>query len=162
MSCDDDVFIMMPRNKSDLEALHKVCMQHGREMAPATVNEEKVRQRLYHAFQHPDLYTMLMALSGEQLIGYLNLHKVQWWFSDDCFLCDWGLYVIPEFRKGEALAMLLRAAKVLAKAAEMHVRIAITNPERRRGRMNREAEIAGFTPVGAMLRFGAPKPDTLN
>lgn len=156
-----DIIIAQPASKGALEALHALCMRHGKEMAPAEVDERKVWERILHAADDAENFWMLMAVEDDDLVGYLNLQRVGWWFSRGQFICDWGYYVVPEHR-GEAGAALLREARAIAESEKLHLRICVTNPARRRGRMSREAEIVGFTPLGATLRFGEPQPTRLN
>jgi GNAT superfamily N-acetyltransferase len=160
--CEAEVYVFCPRNNADLEALHALCLMHGVEMAPVPVNETDVWHNLLQA-KDSDHHWMLMAVIGDRLVGYLNLVQQQWHFNRSRhFICDWGFYVIPEFRGGEAGQQLLRVAKAIADAKRMRLRIVLTNPKRRRGRMNREAEIIGYSPLGSTLCFDTAAPSTLN
>ena len=157
----EDVVIFEPRGEGDLQGLHRLCMMHGREMAPATVNPQKVWETL-RAAQDSDKFTILLAGVDGQMVGYLILHAVDWWFATESFLTDMGLFVIPEFRGTAVFGELLESAKAVGDLKQMTVRLWITNPERRRGRMCKEAELLGYTPLGSMLAFPTDQPPLLN
>ncbi len=161
MSDDAPLFIIKPRGIGDIQSLHMMCLLHGKEMAPDEVDSMKVWERLLFAADNPDEFWMLLAIKGERLVGYLNLYKTTWWFGNKPFIADFGFYVTKSFRSGEVGKALLQAAKDIAVEQKLHLRISLTNYERPRGRMNKEAEIVGFTPIGATLRFGAVTQTTL-
>jgi Acetyltransferase (GNAT) family len=160
---DYEVAVISPEDDDDLKALHKLCMMHGSEMAPVPVDETDVWHNLLQA-QDSNHHWMLMAISGDRLVGYLNLVQQQWHFNRSRhFICDWGFFVLPECRNGEAGGQLLRVARGIAAERNMQLRISITNPRRRLGRrMNKEADIVGFTPLGSTLSFGQGQPSLLN
>lgn len=141
----------------DLAPLHLLRLIHGAESAQAPVNPTKVMQQLVDAKASPGTHTMLVALRGDRLVGYLLLERRQYDYSDAECLQDWGFFVLPLYRNQDVGPALLRDARALAEIMQLKLYLAINNPSRRRGLptgVERSATLLGFVPQGAVLAFG--------
>lgn len=153
------LYIREVGSEDDLIQLHMLLLIMGQEAARVPVNPRKVMQQLMHCAQNPDVYTMLLTIEDDHLIGAMCLMKTEYWYGDDFFLSDLFLYVLPAKRDGRAMKELKDAAAAIGTAADMQVFITINNPKRRR---HSGIELAGsveaFHPSGAILALGAPSP----
>lgn len=151
------IVIREPSSPDDLVALHKLLLVMGQEVARAQVNPAKVMQQLVDAVSHPDTHTILMAVEKDALVGALCLVKSDFWYSDDAFLSDLFLFVLPQHRGGEAMQALIAAAEQIGAAADLQVILTINNPRRLRGsraKFERVATLQNFVPAGVVLSMG--------
>lgn len=152
-----NITIREPASPDDLVALHKLLLVMGQEVARAPVNPAKVMQQLVQAVSQPDAYTILMAIDDGDLVGALCLSKTEFWYSDDEFLSDLFLFVLPQHRGGEAMPALIAAAEQIGSAADLQVILTINNPRRLRGsraKFERIAALQTFVPAGVVLSMG--------
>jgi GNAT superfamily N-acetyltransferase len=96
--------------------------------------------------------------AGEAL-GALGLEEVAFRYSRETYLQDVGFYVKPQSRASQVGAALMAEACKEGERRGKIVLIEITSPDRRRKAFHTESgvvtQIAGFVPVGYVLRLGA-------
>lgn len=96
----------------------------------------------------------LMAMDGDELVGFLLLWEETFWFNESKFLGDKGLYVLPEHRGGDAGKLLLQGAIDASDDCGLPVFITINNGRRKRGSRSpweRVGATLGYTPRGATM-----------
>ena len=125
-----ELAIREPQSAADLVALHLLRLLQGDEMAPAPVNPEKVMAELIDAVRDPDRHIMLLAVREDRLVGYLLIEKLNYRCSDQFFLGDFGLYVLPAHRNAGVAGALLREGREIARLAGLD--LYITRPARNR------------------------------
>lgn len=98
---------------------------------------------------------VLLAMDGDFVAGVLTLAECTYWCSEtDKLLEDKGLYVTPDHRGGDALKLLLDAAKIISDDAGFPVFITINNGRRMRGARSEWERIGatlGYLNRGATL-----------
>lgn len=159
---EEALIIREPQSIEDLTALHMLFLAQGHEMAQAPVNGDKVMQKIVSAARDPQRHCMLMAVKGGRLVGFLCIEKVDFWYSDECMLMDFGYFVLPKYRGDDIGRALLAHAREIAEAADLPIYVAINNPSRRRG-TERVATITAFVPQGFVLKLaGGVSPARTN
>lgn len=151
-----ELMIREPVTTADLAALHMLMLLQGQECAPFTVNTDKVMAKLISAVQAPDRHIMLMAVLDGKLVGFLNLERTAFFYTEQEALTDFGYYVLPQHRGGDVGPSLRQAAIEIAEHAELPLFLFINNPNRRRGprpSMERTATLHRFVPSGSVLAF---------
>jgi hypothetical protein len=130
-----------------------LCLGLYRDNGIAPLNTQKLARHTFDVIAQG--MTFITRVDG-QAVGVLGLVEVGYSYSDETYLKDAGIWLMPEHRKGRAFEMLLAAARAEAEKRGKVLKIYFTNPDRaakRRGRVV-EGEILGFVPAGYAMRFG--------
>lgn len=98
---------------------------------------------------------VLLVMDGDLVAGVLSLVEQGYWYSEDSrWIGDAGLYVLPDYRNGEAMKLLLEQAKIAGDDAGLPVFITILNGRRKRGgrsEWERLGATLGYSNRGATL-----------
>lgn len=116
----------------------------------AALDPNKAAGQLYEGLKSDAAW---IARKDGQPVGTLVLVEIPYWYSQDKYLETMGFYVEPEHR-GLIGPALMRAAREEAKSRGKVALITSSNPHKRaktRG-FSLEAEIAGFAPMGFVIR----------
>jgi GNAT superfamily N-acetyltransferase len=151
------VLVRIAQSNDDIVAIHRFMIAHAApEMAEAEV-DALIYWRTIH-----DTVTQgagLIAVIGQNIVGYLGLWKSQYDYAKASFLHDRGFYVLPAHRGGAVGAALLREARTIADDAELSLKIIDTNPTKKRRATSRialTAEILGYAPAGRIITYYCP------
>lgn len=103
-------------------------------LVPGSFHGVKVLTRLLRMVQGPGS-CVFMVMDDDKLAGVVSLWREPYWygFDDDLHLADKGLYVLPEYRDGEAFQMLLDAAQNASDTLGLPCFLTVFNFKRRRG-----------------------------
>ena len=122
------------------------------EGAPAKANAVKALQWIMEVAAEGVAY---MAILDGHLVGTIGIEKRVWRWSDEAFLGEQWLYVLPQHRSGKViLPALFGEVQTLCHDTGLKAYINVTNPNRQRGPMKgmaRVAQIMGFSPLGPMI-----------
>ena len=119
--------------------------EHGKHMAE-TLNPHKVVKQIEQCVRGEGT---LIAETTLEMVGVLNLNRVQWWFSDEYFLSDLGFYVLPEFRGTAGKKLIKRAARY---ARDCKLPLYIIQLHGAKGPSGRVMDIIGLKKRGQVIR----------
>lgn len=148
------ISIHQGRTEADAHAICKfMLMNAAAEMAEVPVDEPILLKSITHTVSDG---AALVAIIGEEIVGYLGIVQVPYSYSRASFLADTGFYVLPQYRDGDVSRALLQEARGIADAAGMAfklVRLNPSKPPKTRSRMAKTAEILAYLPAGSVITF---------
>lgn len=147
--------LRIAENMLDVVLVFRAYKQmHEEGLVPGSFKDEKVLGNVLRLMQGPGSI-VLMVMDGDKLAGVISLIEQSYWYSEDRHLIDKGLYVLPEYRDGESLKMLMDAAKNAAEDLGLPCYLFVFNAKRPRGGRRSEWErvgaTLGYTNRGAIL-----------
>jgi GNAT superfamily N-acetyltransferase len=111
-----------PKNRlgtaDDAEAVLQLLRVMHAEIGLASMNEEKVRQKIRDVIERGFL---CLALSDGRPVGTCALEFSQMWYSDDFHLAETWFFVSPDHRQSRHAARLMRFANELARQLALPV-----------------------------------------
>jgi hypothetical protein len=135
-------------------ALRAYRQMHDEGGVPGTFSPVKTLTNLFRFMKGPGS-VLLLVMDGDVVAGVLVLCESGYWFSEDGrFLEDKGLYVVKDYRDGDALKLLLETAANVGDDAKLPVFITINNGRRTRGGRSaweRVGATLGYVNRGATL-----------
>lgn len=97
-----------------------------------------------------------MAIHDGHLVGSVGILPNQFRYSDDEYLAEQWLYVVPTHRGSRVLPALIDEVRALSKESGLTALMTVLNPNRKRGAAYAEfATALGFSPVGRVAIFPA-------
>lgn len=153
--------VRLAEGEADAIAAFKAYQQmHAEGCVPGAFDPLKTLTNVLRFIKGPGS-VVLLAMDGDTLAGVLTLAESSYWYNQtDKWLCDKGLYVLPEHRNGEAFALLLDAAKSISDDTGLAVFIFINNGNRKRGGRSpweRVGLTLGYENRGAILAHSPEK-----
>lgn len=154
--------IRMAEDDADIVLVFRAfLMMHAEGCVPGPINQVKTLTNVARMVRGPNS-AVIMAMAGDdELAGVLALVEDGYWWNDDRFLADKGLYVLPNHRDGDAFERLLGAAAQAGDDAGMAVYLTINNIKRKRGggsKWERIGATLAYTKQGAILAH-TPQPE---
>lgn len=142
-------------NPQDCEAIARLLFGMYQEVGRGTLNPQKAWLNLCGAVEK---YAAYMVFDGEMLVGSAGLVPLDLSYTDDPFFVDQWLYVVPEYRTGEAFCCLLDEIQGFSDSTGATVMLRVFNPKRAkvRDQVSRIGESFCITPAGADLEV-SPK-----
>jgi GNAT superfamily N-acetyltransferase len=145
---------VIERAKADeqhfFEALEMVAKLH-RQGAMAPLNADKMAVAVFSVL---DAGMMIFARDAAgRPIGMLPLAVEAYFYSDETFIHNLGLWIEPEWRATGVLRALLKEAKEEAIKRDTIGFITITDPDRRKKPAPEEAQILGYVSVGYTFKL---------
>jgi len=98
----------------DVIAMHQFLLVVAQPAMRCQVNPIKSLQEIIRITKES---VALMAIRNGHLVGTLGVMRATWWYGDADFLTDRWNFVLPQERNGEAGAMLMAEAEMIAEAA---------------------------------------------
>lgn len=156
--------VRLAESKEDVVLAYQAyAAMHGEGLAPpdATLSPLKTLTNLFRFMSDPGS-VLLLAMDGASVAGVLVLAESTYWFSETGrYISDKGLYVLPQYRGGEAAKVLLSAAQEAGDDAGCPVFITIINERRKRGSRSdweRIGATLGYINKGATLAHYPGEP----
>lgn len=154
----------MAETERDVVLVFRAYKQmHDEGLVPGSFNPTKVLSNVMRLVKGQGA-CVFMVMDGDKLAAVLSLLEQSYWYADDSrlpagqrndkHLIDKGLYVLPEYRDGEAIDMLLAQAKETADQLGIPCFLFIFNAKRKRGARSgweRAGATLGYTNRGAIL-----------
>lgn len=126
---------------------------HDEGLVPGSFDPVKTLRNVLRMVKEPGA-CVLMVMDGPELAGVLSLYEDGYWWSHDTHLTDKGLFIYPDYRDGEAFAVLMEAAARTSDDLGLPVFITVFNGRRKRGgrsKWERVGATLGYDNRGATI-----------